>query len=487
VTQVAAAVRGAWGRGAKPALARLAIVIGVLLAPLVLAKVLTTPQYTRLSVLAVAALLILGLAWSLERRLLYAILLWLSVLGLARRLLDMVSQPSGADPLLLIGPLAMLALVAIAAERGAFRRRTRLASAVLALNVLTILGAFNPLQGSLTGGLAGLLFVLIPTLAFWVGRSLVDDRTLGLLFRFVAVLAVVAAAYGLLQTFSGFPSWDSAWIGAHKEDFGGLLVNDVPRAFASFTAPSEYGIFLAIGLIVWVAFGFRAALPLTAAATAALGVAIWYEGSRGVIVGGVIALAVIVGAWRGWRPVPSVAVAAVLVLMLPFAVSRLAPEGGSGSSVVSTSPFAARQIAGLSNPTNSKVSTFNAHLDLVRSGLTSVIHDPLGKGTGVITIAGAKYGGSQEVGTEADPSNAALAFGLPGLIAYLVILVAGLGGMYRMAVRRRDALSLVALGILVVTGLQWLNGGNYAVAFLPWLVLGWMDRSRLQADEPPAG
>jgi hypothetical protein len=44
-------------------------------------------------------------------------------------------------------------------------------------------------------------------------------------------------------------------------------------------------------------------------------------------------------------------------------------------------------------------------------------------------------------------------------------------------VRRRDALSLVALGVLVVTLLEWLNGGQYAVAFFLWLTLGWIDRA----------
>jgi hypothetical protein len=481
MTEMTAAARGAWHRSGKPLLVRLAIIVGVLLAPLVLAKLLTNPQRTREAVLAVAAILILGVAWRLERRLLYLILVWLSVLGLVRRLLDVVSPASSADPVLLIGPLAMIALVVVASEHGAFRRRTRLANAVLALNVFTILGAFNPLQGSLKSGLAGLLFVLVPALAFWIGRSLVDDRTLSVLFKLAAVLAVLAAVYGLIQTFVGFPSWDSAWISAHSQDFTALFVNNVPRSFASFTAPSEYGLFLAIGMIAWIAFGLRVALPLTVVVTAALGVAIWYEGSRGVVVGTVIALAMIVGAWRGWRLAPSVGIAAVLVLMLPFVVGKLAPSGGG--SIVSASPFAARQVAGLSNPTSSRASTFNAHLDLVRNGLTSVVHDPLGKGTGVITIAGTKYG-TQTTGTEADPSNAALAFGVPGLIAYLVILVAGLGGMYRLAARRRDALSLIALGVLVVTGFQWLNGGNYAVAFLPWLVLGWMDRSRVEAELP---
>jgi O-antigen ligase len=70
-----------------------------------------------------------------------------------------------------------------------------------------------------------------------------------------------------------------------------------------------------------------------------------------------------------------------------------------------------------------------------------------------------------------------VALGIPGLIAYAVILVAGLRRMYRLARSRRDPLAVVALGIVVVTTLQWFNGGQYAVAFLPWLAFGWADNA----------
>ncbi len=78
----------------------------------------------------------------------------------------------------------------------------------------------------------------------------------------------------------------------------------------------------------------------------------------------------------------------------------------------------------------------------------------------------------------------AVALGLPGLLAYGVILVSGLRLALSTAQRRRDVLSLAALGIVAVTVLQWLNGGLYSVAFLPWLVLGWMDRPRVLAATP---
>ena len=41
---------------------------------------------------------------------------------------------------------------------------------------------------------------------------------------------------------------------------------------------------------------------------------------------------------------------------------------------------------------------------------------------------------------------------------------------------------------LVVTLLEWLTGGQYAVAFLVWLTLGWIDKaSDAEAGVPAEG
>jgi hypothetical protein len=74
-----------------------------------------------------------------------------------------------------------------------------------------------------------------------------------------------------------------------------------------------------------------------------------------------------------------------------------------------------------------------------------------------------------------------VALGLPGLLAYLCVAGFGLLAVYRVAARRRDGLAVAALMVVVATSLEWLNGGQYAVAFVPWLVLGWADRR--QADD----
>jgi hypothetical protein len=448
--------------------------LGVLLVCVIAARMLTVPSELRLAVVGAALALVVGLSAISQLRLLYGLVVWLAVLGILRRVLDVISPNPHADPLLLVGPFAVAILFVAAAKRGAFSNRSRLASAVLALNVLTTVGAFNPLQGSVATGLAGLLFVLVPTLAFWIGRGLCDDQTVASLLKLFAILSIPAAIYGLEQTFAGFPSWDAAWISTHATDYASITVQGVPRAFASFSAASEYVTFLAIGLIVWVAFGLRPVLaPIAVGAIGMLSVAIFYEGTRGVVIGSIIAFAMMAGARAGVRIKWSLAVVGVLILLLPYAVAYLVRGGPAGGY---SSPLVARQVAGLQNPGDPTVSTLPTHIRLVTDGLHSARHEPVGRGTGAVTIAGIKFGGGYS-GTEADPSNAAVAWGIPGLIVYVVIFFEGLRRAYRLASLRRGWLAPAALAIIVVTALQWLNGGQYAVAFLPWLLLGWIDRS----------
>ena len=65
--------------------------------------------------------------------------------------------------------------------------------------------------------------------------------------------------------------------------------------------------------------------------------------------------------------------------------------------------------------------------------------------------------------------------GIPGLLVFVAIFGLGFARLYALAQREPGFLSLAGLGIITVTSLQWLNGGQYAVGILPWLVLGWAE------------
>jgi hypothetical protein len=438
------------------------------LALVLVARLAANPATARISVTAALAVALLGAAVYARRSAVYVLVAFLPALGLVRRVLTLVLGPTHLDPLLVVAPIAIVLLAAFAISDGAAAHRSRLANAVLVLSVLAGLASVNPLQGSIGAGVVGLLFILVPLLAFWVGRSL-DDVTMRRALWLTAVAAVPAALYGLYQTFAGFPAWDVRWI----EDSGyhALYVGGTIRAFGSFSSSAEYAYFLGIGVLLLVALGRRGGHAAVATLAAALvAVALVYESTRSVVFAAIGGLGLMVAARRGLPLVAAVAAAAVVGIGVSTAVGLVVPAAADPQSLIG------HQVSGLANPTDSRVSTLPTHLLLIRDGITSVVAHPIGLGLGVVTIAGSKFGGSGWQ-TEADPSNAAVAMGLPGLLAYVAVLVLGFRRVYALAVRRRDGLSLAVLGLLTVVSLQWLNGGQYAVAYLPWLVLGWADRA----------
>lgn len=444
---------------------------GMLAAAVVAGAMVSQPSLLRIALGAAGAFLLAMAAVRLPSgRVLGILVTWLAALGLVRRLTSGVSpKEAWGDPLLFVGATVWVVLALTAVHHGALRGRTRLTTAVVALGGLLAVSALNPQQGGLTVGLSGALLVVVPMLAFLIGRALLDDTTFGRLLWLVAGLGLAAAVYGLVQTFSGFPPWDQAWI--DNEGYTALNVGGVIRAFASFSAASEYSGFLGLAVVAWVAQG-RGLLrwPLLAGALALLATALWYESSRGIIVLTIAAVGAMLAA-RARVPLGRALVGGVVVVAaLPTVVGWLAPAQPSTDPA---GQLTAHQVEGLTDPFG-EGSTLPAHIELVRGGIESALSDPLGHGVGSITISGSKYGGA--VGSaEGDPGRAPFAAGLPGMIAYLAVVVLGLPRAYRLAAARRDAVSLAALGILVVTFLQWLNGGHYAVAFWAWLALGWVD------------
>jgi hypothetical protein len=427
-----------------------------------------SPVLMRLLFAGLAALLLLVICASRPQASLVAVLAFLPLLGLARRV---VGSGGSADPLLLVAPACLGMLVLVAAKRGVLARPTALTRAVLVLQVLSVAGVVYPVQGGLQVGIAGLLFVLVPTLWFWVGRSLLDDATLRTVLRVVAVLGVAGAAYGLYQTYAGLPSYDQAWVEANPT-YVALSVGGTTRAFGTFTAAAEYASYVAVAIVVWAALARRRWLVFGVAATVVLVWALALASSRGILVLTAAAVAIVVSARLGLRPKGAVLLAALMLGGLFLGASQLSGRTYGGDR---TGDLLAHQIEGLANPFDRDVSTAGVHANMIRDGLDRAFTHPLGAGTGSVSRAATKYGGNA-IDSETDLSNSATAFGFPGLICYLAIAVIGARRAYGVARSRRDAVSLAVVGILAVTSMQWLNGGQYALAPLPWLLLGFLDR-----------
>jgi hypothetical protein len=399
-------------------------------------------------------------------------------LGLLRRVVPGGGSAGfSGDPLLLIAPLVLVLLFLSAAGRGGLRASSPLAKAVALITLLSLAEAANPLQGGLRIGLGGILYVTVPMLAFWIGRAFLDEVMLRRILWLIAVLAVLEAIYGLFQTLGGLPSWDARWV--QTSGYLALNVGGVTRAFGSFSSSQEFATFLAIGLVCWVALlsqKWTLRTPVSLAAIAVLGWALVLESGRTSVFLTVIALFVMLAA-RSGRRLGGAAVAGIagiaVVIFVAGQFGGTSPPTAT-SSVPGVSGLTSHLVQGLANPTGPQ-STLGTHTTELVRGVTSAFTHPLGSGTGSVTVAAGHFGAGQSIGTEVDPGNAGEALGFLGLLLYVVILMLGLAATYNTASERRDAVGLAAVGLVVVTLLQWLNGDLYSVTWLVWLTLGWVD------------
>lgn len=434
-----------------------------------------SPALLRFGVALAITAIFMAACLKCPRHVLVALVVWLAAFGTLRRMLLPAGVSADADPLLLVAPAVAALLGLVAAGSGAFSRPTSLSKTVTAFAALVVIAALNPLQGGLSVGAGGLLFVLVPLLWFWIGRAMVDDKLLTRIFLLVSLLSLAAAVYGLFQVYRGFPFWDQSWI--DTKGYAALHVGESVRPFATFSSSSEYVSFLAIGMLLWACrLGKRSSVIPSVAALTLLGWALSVASVRGALVVVPIALGLTYASSKGYGMGRTVAAGIAALFILGFIVSRLDPGVGGGQ----TGALVSRQVTGLSDPFNRQTSTLPLHVDALVTGLQDGIRNPVGRGLGVITIAGQKFGtGEDHASTDVDPSNVAVAMGLPGLLLYSAVVLIAMGLCFRVARQERSYLPLAVLGVTLVTLLQWLNGGNYAVAPLVWMSLGWLDRHSL--------
>jgi hypothetical protein len=436
--------------------------------------------------------LVISLAWSSPELLITIMPVWMTLLGFVRRF-----TPGGGnvtfsgDPVLIIGPVALIVLLLVTVNSKGAPPLSKLARVVLAFNIVAILEVANPKQGGLMAGVGGLLFVLVPTLAFWIGRRF---GTVDVLWRVawnVAILSLFAAMYGLYQQFVRFPSWDLTWI--ESKGYTALnLGSGIVRAFSTFSSAQEYAVFLSVGLIVWAVLAARSVrlpLPLHLTAMTIVALALFYESQRTSIFISALALGVVLAARLKMRPI-TVALfgAAAIVALVVFAG---AIGGGGGSAALQGPDSTAtvlvnHQLSGITDPTGSG-SSLPGHIKATRIGMFSAIKNPFGYGSGSTNLAASRYSStSKTTGTEFDPGNMGIAFGIFGLVIYFLMLWRMTEMGYRLAMTRRDPLGLLVLGVIMATLLQWTNGNLYSVCWLLWFVVGSGDRMLSDQDADAA-
>lgn len=411
-----------------------------------------------------------------------ALLVYLSFLGGMRRWLIPVFGWPQNDPLLLVAPLiAILFFINLLPTRRlpTVKGLPRLLNILLVFMIVEIV---NPLQGGIAVGIAGALFYIVPVMWFYLGRLNATPDLLKRLFMVTVSISILAALYGLYQTWFGLLPSEAQWIKlAHMQ---ALYQGKGVRAFAFFTFPAEYDWFLCLGIVLlWAAFLRRkyiALLPIPL-----LGLAVFFESGRGPVVS---TLATCVALWaiqgrtlRVWLPRGALAlILAVVGLVLSLQQAQQMQFSSQTQALVS------HQTSGLLDPTNAKTSTAGVHSGMILGGFAEGFRTPIGKGLGATTIAAQKFGAG-EGSTEQDLSNMFVSLGFIGGFLYLAIVGLILVTAVRYWHQARSGVALAIVGILFLMFGQWLNGGQYSIAFLIWFCIGGLDRlSRQQAAKMKA-
>ena len=281
---------------------------------------------------AIAWSLALPLLVSLEAGL-FAMMLFEPLRGFLRRAQYLFLPYSATDPIHIVTPLVTMLAFAMLLQRRKLRvfRATPLAGMVSILGLIYVLEIFNPLQGGVTVGLSGALFMLVPVAWFYFGQDL-KPAFMETALRLMVVLGILTSIYGLYQLAYGFPSFEQYWID-NTEFYNSIQVGTVKRALATYSSAEEWGRYIEIGALVAFGFGACARALLRRAGWFACGGALTLmlllTGQRTAIFGlilGVFAL-LMLGA-RSWRAAfGRLLLAVVPVALVQFRMIR--PEDGA--------------------------------------------------------------------------------------------------------------------------------------------------------------
>lgn len=401
-------------------------------------------------------------------------IVWLVLLGFARRLLIPFAGWSPNDPLLLVGPAA-------AAIMWYFSRRERPAPRSLLATTVGLLllwvGAqvANPNEPGFLVAAQGALFYVGPLLWFFAGYHLTTgqhERVLETLFW----MNIVVVGHGFYQTFVNLLPFEYTWLNASGMGpaiyVGGFNI----RPFSTLVSPQEYGLFLAMALmLIWARMlkgeGPRGMLFLYWAVTV---VALFYQASRGIFLLFVLGLVVVTVAH-----LRSVLGFLLLVFLGTGFTLYVGAQDGSPTpreqvQTAGSGALAQHQISGITNPTD---TTAGLHVQLVVGALDAATDHPLGLGVSSGTRAAQKSQAQRIASAENDFGNVPSALGFPAAIAYVTIMIAAFAGVARLVRRSPTARHLAWLGFLVVTLGVWLNGGLYTVTSILWLAVGGIARS----------
>ena len=416
--------------------------------------------------------------------------------GFLRRVQYLFLPYSQTDPIHVVTPLVTILAFAMLLQRRRFAifRESPLAGMVSILGVIYFLQIFNPLQGGLTVGLSGALFVLVPVVWFYFGQA-IKPRFLETMFPLVVALGLITSLYGIYQLTFGFPSFEQYWID-NTEFYNSISVGKVQRALATYSSAEEWGRYIEIGALIAFGFGAGAGSNPRRVGWFACGVALTgmllLTGQRtamfGLILGCLILLLMGARTWRG-------AVGRGLLVLVPVVFIAITVTAPTNDDMLShgdddrLGTVVSHTARGTLNP--AKEESFQVRLDNWTYLATDYIpYRPLGIGIGGTSLAAWRFNNADDELPPIDSYviSTVIMCGLPTALLFMWILLRATRMSWRMF-RRVDPASSEARVWRITTALMpvlILNSmfGNtftlYSVAPVGWLLIGWISAGALR-------
>ena len=314
-------------------------------------------------------------------------------------------------------------------------------------------------------------------------------------FNIVAVGSIPAFLWATRQFFWPMPV-DMSIIGTTGASSISFHSGAVLRAFSPTSGPFHLGIIAAAVMVISLVRSFTGSrwwIVLSAAAGWTLGLTI----TRANIVGGVVAIAVVLAASlmmrAGWLAVAKAlvpALACLLAVMIAVgavgiprggepAPSVPASSGGQPSLAPTPKPDISHIVSGITNPFTDRSLQFR--LEYWTKYLKAIAARPLvGYGTSSAADGfGAYYTGTyQNFEPHSMYLKPALEQGLGGLALFLAVMIAALACTLALA-RTGEPTGLIVLGVGVALAVSGLTGpmlDAYPFNLLFWASCGWMAR-----------
>ena len=439
-------------------------------------------------------LLALPLLVSLEAGL-FAMMLFEPFRGFLRRAQYIFMPYSQTEPIHLITPVVTLLALAMLVNRRGLRIlvETPLAMSVSILGLIYILEIFNPLQGGVTVGLSGALFVLVPVAWFYFGQS-VKPKFIETVFRIMMVLGLITSLYGLYQLAFGFPAFEQYWID-NTEFYNSISVGNVERAIATYSSAEEWGRYVEIGAIIAFGFAACAANYLRRAGwllcAGALTVMLLLTGQRtamfGLILGGIVLL--LTGA-RTWRA----SVGRVLLVLAPVVLISVLVKAPTNDDMLShdkddrVGSLVSHTARGTLRPTEE--GSLQERLKNWTWFATDLIpYRPLGIGLGGTSLGAWRWNSEMDLPPiDSYFISTVLTCGLPAALLFMWILIRGARMSWRSFRQAEPGSSearlwRIAATLMPVLILNSMFGNTftlYSVAPLGWLLVGWISAGQVR-------